>query len=169
MIMNNEQKIKLRKEIAKDVIAQLKAGKFTAYSTYGAISFNRSKEMKGSDQLQKFLRKTETCEVCGIGSLFISYVRKHNNVTLNELAYTTYAAPQHYLCEIDLSKEIIHKKLKKIFSTQELETIESAFEEDRDYYDIGPTDPDARLNVICKNIAKNGKFVKSQFIDGTFE
>lgn len=175
--MELQKKCKLRKSIARDVIKQLKAETFIAESTYGDISFRHKTEVQTGTQLKKFIKKGAKCEVCGIGALFLSYIRKYNNVTINEAAargrdcsnygFNMSHMSWEYTAEID--RALIEKKMKGIFSIKELDVIEKAFECQNEFWDVGPYYQEDRLIAICKNIIKNGRFVKKDFIKGTFD
>jgi hypothetical protein len=89
--------------LAQDVIAQLASGKFVGVTDF-AISwptkralYMAQKRVNGvsndenlSEQLrtascQTALRTVPVCEVCAKGALFLAYVGRFNNVTLNEV------------------------------------------------------------------------------------
>lgn len=69
--------------IAKDVIAQIKAQRYVASTTYFGID-NYLKEIKFDKSLQKQLPNI-TCRVCAIGSVFTSFVKYKNKYTVGEV------------------------------------------------------------------------------------
>lgn len=71
--------------IAKDALKQLKAEKFRAVSGVWADVGNAGICPMLSDPLQPFLLKRGTkCECCGVGAIFLSYVRLANNATYED-------------------------------------------------------------------------------------
>lgn len=151
-------------EIAKDVLAQLRAQKLIAQEgTYCTIEYEDGREFmeqEESESLKSVLATQDLkCRVCALGGMFIGYVRKFNKVD----AYANYH-----------SDEII-PKLKKYFSEHDLDLIEFAFEgkdirftsslsEDEEsrayeFYKKYWSD-DERLRAIMLNIIRNkGKFI----------
>ena len=166
-----KDKIQQRKALARDVLKQIEAGHYVAYSGYGLIEFIRKRKVSSAEQLQKFLRKGTNCEVCGIGALFLSYVRKNNRVLLRQLEevevtkkldapYESYAF--EYTFEVE--RELIEKKLKYLFNKTELQDIENAFEGREGYGCSGSSILEERLIAICENIIENGYFSASDFV-----
>jgi hypothetical protein len=163
-----------RVAIAEDVIAQLRAKKFVAYSTYfgwGNIARNGH---DGDDNISGIADANEagvdlsacisqvTCSVCGIGSLFASAVLNANKLKLNLNTLGERAAEVEYL--------------KRWFSEKQLDLVEAFFERwdeyDRVYKGIHigsyvirnspiyrEQDDTKRLKKIMENIiSNNGKF-----------
>lgn len=132
-------KSEMRVNIAKDVIAQIKAKKITPLSgAYLCID-----------------REEKTCEACALGSMFMTHVAKMNplDVIFGDI------------CEVD--DDEMRKQLSKFFSEDELWEIENAFERDGmspegcSYLD--EDDDERRLLLIMRNIIKNnGKFVATR-------
>lgn len=167
--------------IARDVIAQLRAGRYMACTGEYVLPddtgksnarYNKAVYEKPNTQFQKLLEsKTFKCGVCAIGSMFCSVVRKVNEVTVGDL--------NNYYDSMNF-----RDKLLPYFSLQQLGLIESAFEGRRSYADdSGAGDNKAsqasnwRYNCensysipsnhvlieICKNIIRNkGVFDVSQ-------
>ncbi len=153
--------------IARDVIAQINAKKFIATnSVYAKIA---SKTCSIDSQINKSLKEGKlTCQVCALGSLMMSHVNKTNHLTLRQLRDTE--------DEYELSKD----RLKGIFSVDQLNLIELAFEgwivnnenqklrTDWGYTALGRIGEeffdkyersDERLIAICRNIIRfRGRF-----------
>ncbi len=153
-----------RVAIAEDVIAQVKAKKFIANSTYfdwaesvDSDTVENAKEA-GLD-LSECVSQVK-CEVCGIGSLFMSGVRKADNLKINQ--FNTW----------DARSEAV-EYLEKWFDSDQLDLVEDYYERngglvpDEWYVDYDDScspiyrqdDDDKRLMMIMANIASNnGKF-----------
>jgi hypothetical protein len=117
--MNQKQKKKVA--IAKDVIAQVKQHKYIpATGTYvGGYGGNRIVVAVGD--LQKAIRnvsKKNPCEVCALGSAFLSTVRLYDRYT---------QSPQ------GLRYPQMRRKLREFFSSRELGAIEASFEDSISY------------------------------------
>ncbi len=113
-------KTQMRVVIAKDALAQLRLKKYNAqrgiYIDYDLLNTLSKEYTKDYDDksAQPFLKNLNNCEVCAKGALFLSTVRKFNDVTLREFR--------------DASEE----KACTIFGQSMLDRIESAFEVRRD-------------------------------------
>jgi hypothetical protein len=95
-----------RVAIAKDVIKQVKVGKYSAYTgTYVHIN----NELERNSSLQEHFDEI-TCDVCALGGLFMSNVKFNNQCTIDTLK------PRKFL------------DLLKYFSAEQLFLIEIAFE-----------------------------------------
>ena len=113
---------KQRVQIAKDVIAALKAKRLEAeHQTYlqvgGYITENRILENE-SDSFKDTLKTIPTCTVCAKGAIFTCTVARKNKVT-NEQAMS-----QNWDCDS------LSKSLKGTFSAHQLRLIETEFEDD---------------------------------------
>lgn len=163
-----------RVAIAEDVIASLRAKKYTADSgTYCDIYIKEDIESapvkRGAKvELQEILLsdKIEACNVCAIGSMFASRVAVGDSFKVN----AANCKSGGYL-DLNNSSQLI-KTLDGIFTTEELRYIEYAFEGqdikhkfnkkpeefhakvDKFYYKY-EDDDNKRLTVIMKNIIKN--------------
>ena len=153
-------------QIAEDVLAQLKSRKYVAETgVYAAI--NGAVEEVPSDNwsgyetvpvvksLRTFLKKhakKQSCHVCALGACFLANVERRNKVETSD-EYVRYE---------------IAENLSSIFSPDQMDEIESAFEVSAHHggslaavvfgrrYD---TD-DKRLRAIMRNIIKNnGEFI----------
>jgi hypothetical protein len=96
--------------IAKDVIKQIKAERYIPNSTYCSIECN---EDLIDESLQKHLPNIE-CNVCAVGSLFVSHIKYNNK-------FTVYQADE-------ISTEILEDILEEYFDIKTLILIEQAFE-----------------------------------------
>lgn len=145
----------MRVAIAKDALAQLRAEKYVATKnvyiddTLLNDLYAKSKE-EGDISAQPFLNTLKSCKVCAKGAIYLSTVRKFNDVTL---------------CNFhDKSSE----KAESIFGENNLLRIESAFErwknEDKKgretnsklnkFIDKYP-DKNVRLEKILLNVIRN--------------
>lgn len=142
-----------RKMIARDALSQLKAKKFRAKNAVWAKVRDSNWETPNYyEPLQPFLLKQgTTCECCGAGAIFLSYVRLANNAEYRD---------REGLSSI---------QRKTDWPIKNLRLIELAFEEGNGHctainekerkavhfgedYDDAPTE---RLNAILKNIVKS--------------
>lgn len=96
--------------IAKDVLQQIKAGQYRM--TSGTYFSRHSSRFTKIDQTS-LLANGETCQVCGIGSAFVSAIRLGNNFDMNQCELTT----------LDIKLLLV-----KYFSRLQLRLIESTFE-----------------------------------------
>lgn len=148
--------------IAQDVIASLKIGKYTATpGNYLEVQTDKDYDSLPADS-QALLRTEEVnCDVCAIGAIFASKVRKGNK------------------CNYDLlngnNDSSLIANLKGIFDEKELRIIETAFEGEAQsglvreneeeaaqawFERNHPHDETKRLVAIMKNIIKNkGNFI----------
>lgn len=176
-------KAEKRVMIAKDVLTQIKAKRYIAESgTWVDPNWNIRNEIDGTESVQKLFadRTIETCNVCALGSLFMSCTNLNNNTCISDI---------HYGGECSLLGERIEEGdtlsngLNKIFSKKQLQLIEVYFEkgdgwfgeagytgnyigEDSrhvEYFNDAYPDDDERLVEIMKNIVANdGTFVPSK-------
>lgn len=112
-------KAEKRVAIAKDVIAQIKAKRYIP-KTGDYISFISTCGLSVNDSIQKNFDKVE-CQVCGIGSMFMSNIKFTNKFTLESIPHSGVKQAQILL---------------KYFSKQDLILIECIFE---DWEDIDGT------------------------------
>lgn len=100
--------------IAQDVIKQLKYYKVqSVYCELPREIFDDIVKYNDKDAKEEW-EQIKNCEVCGIGACFLSYVHLFNNTTIGDLV-----GPNFYT---------ISSKLNGIFSMEQLECIENAFE-----------------------------------------
>lgn len=110
-----------RIEIVKDAIAQLQAGSYiTGQFGYVDLSdkLTEVKSSNGLDQAQDYLEelsKDNKCGVCAKGSLFLSTIRKENDLQL---------------CDLEDNHQILMKKLTsdELFDEYNLNLIEAYYE-----------------------------------------
>lgn len=141
-----------RKMIARDALKQLQAEKFTAVEGIWAHVFDKDDCMPGRhDPLQPvLLKKGTTCECCGAGAIFLSYVRLANNATYGDGdgLYSIQQKtdwPEDNMRLIELAFEG-GTGLCRPHDTAEQAAVDFGF----DY-----NSPTKRLNAILKNIAAN--------------
>jgi len=164
-----------RLEIAHDVIALLKAERIMASSTY--ISFEDGADLEpcyaseeddyGDRVIDPAMKKIETrllldqlpaCEVCGIGSLFVAAVRKHDKLPISNFL-------DLYNGRSD-RRDSEARYLKKWFDQDELYDVERFFEADADNFSEqsspirSQNDKSIRLVMIMENIISNGGHFK---------
>ncbi len=137
----------LRVAVAKDVLKQVQAKKYVA--TKGVYINTKSFKPNCELQPQLISKKAPVCEVCGIGSAFLSLVRLDNAFKAQDEAGFVY--------ENDM-----RDRLKKVFFVEQLWLIEDNFErqaneKDRKDLDINHDEdkPTDILIKIMKNIIKN--------------
>lgn len=117
-------KAEKRVEIAKDVIAQLKAEKFNAKTgTYVGLD----EDIDGTKELQTELKKVKQCTVCALGALFLSDVRKNDackgvDVDLGSGNDVDGFASRY------IDEHRMRDRLGKLFSRKQMALIECAFE-----------------------------------------
>lgn len=135
--MNKKQ---LRIEIARDVLLQLRLKKYEAVTgTYvyvdGTLEFFDNGRASFKDGFKK--DKDTTCDVCALGSCFISLVNIKNKCSIEEVA--------------DESKVyyLVFQRLKPIFGARNMDMMESAFE--RVFSDNADSDlPEHTLNAAAE-------------------
>lgn len=128
--------------IARDALKQIEAKRYLAkHGTYGERYFRGLPKSKSG--FQAAVKKFKYCEVCAVGALFTSLVRKYDDCT-PESRY--------------------HDKLREYFTCDEVEEIEDYFEGWGDYKSYscisyaGKDNP--RLKKILNNIIRNrGHFI----------
>ncbi len=154
-------------ELAKDVIAQLRYQKIQSCAYLRATpAFENLRNDKPTDSAQKHMKVIRECSVCAKGALVVAFVKKFNNVTLDNLEET--AGDQYELANL----------LDGFFTIDELNLIEAVFEGDSSFADsvIDGDDelesldyhafadkidkPKQRLRLIMENIVKNGGVFK---------
>jgi hypothetical protein len=157
--------------IAKDVISLLKAEKIQPASTYLNIQSehiqdcydNNGHPLDKLDEIQAgvILEQLPSCKVCGIGSLFVAAIRKHDKMTFNDLL------ADYEACD---TRDMQTDYLKRWFDSDELDSVEEYFEQENDEY-ITPEnspikaeyDKSKRLVMIMENIISNkGHFKPSK-------
>lgn len=151
-----------RIEILKDVLKQLKVGKFKAtrgsYLELPDEILTIQDENPNKSAQEVLLETKKTCGVCAKGSLFLSTIRKENKLEICDLRYNDSTSVW------EDNKEIFEKsrgRLDKIFGSKNLNLIEAAFEK-WIWYD--KKDDDYRAgrhgSSLCEKNEKLAKFVK---------
>lgn len=184
---NDAANAKMRVAIAKDVLAQLKAKKIVpSYSTWiedpkhGGIDTlieDAARADAESIDVCEFVSKLNKCEVCALGSLFVSQVRLDDKTCevfrkMNPSKTPTEAG-------YDVFEELNKSPLKMYFSKDQLTLIESTFEGGEGMHSPATEKDRAlayaysqmyvkaadRLTAIMKNIiSNNGTFIPKQEI-----
>ena len=111
-----------RVAIAKDVIAQIKIGRYVANvgAYIDSINFKNDLEMgemKNKD-IQKNFGKIENCTVCAMGACLMSATKFANKLNFRDIGGST----------DDLDNKKVKDLFSKLFSPEQLLMIETAFE-----------------------------------------
>src|SRR5688572_19550646 len=117
-------KAQKRVAVARDVLKQLKIGKYNAEEgtwaeVFMAKEFDEKKAI--GCELQSFVKKAESCTVCGLGAVFVSLVRIDDRFKIRD-------GDVGYQRNFVLGDDTLIKRLKAIFSREQLSMIEAAFE-----------------------------------------
>jgi len=106
-----------------------------------------------TDQAQNHITTiTASCRVCALGAMLLSYIRKYNHLTVDNI--TNFAG------DVDVSRMLIVDFLEPIFGGAQLNLIEDAFEGWPDHpktavFCAEHPDPTERLRAIMDNIIQN--------------
>lgn len=153
-----------RVAIARDVIAQLATGKLVATSGIYVESPNLKTYDSNVELQSLLLPPTVSCDVCGIGSLFVCGIQRANKFTTGDAKADDGSGA--------VSGRIAFKYLERFFDRSQLQLIEATFEgwgssqcvsfhDSVRIVDDGEADK-ARLRLIMENIIANkGTFVPS--------
>lgn len=141
-----------RVAVAEDALSQLRSEKYLATpgtyvwfpSTLEEDSFVEDEENRQLDAKTELLERNPICEVCAQGALFLSCVRKENNVLVSGLLHT----------------KTMKDTLNSLFGVTISREIEGAFEgfPSGTSWRIKYRDDTVRLEAILKNIIKYGNF-----------
>lgn len=108
-----------RVEIARDVLAQIRMGQFKAgmgYMQVFPVDDNKYTHEFYGCQLNTAVKKGEVrCEGCADGALFMAYVMRYNHLNVKT-------------ANTDVSKEYIKSRMRRLFSKDQLDLIETAYE-----------------------------------------
>jgi len=174
-----------RVAIARDVLAQIAAQKLVPTSGTWLSGKDDSplfdeKDVKKNPELQAILTKTKQCEGCALGGLFLCAVKKADKLKLNELEevkkfeeWKAECGSEAFLSDESkyIYQEDAFKYLGRFFSKDQLEAIESAFEQGRgavQEYEYSEAanfaeevgEPEDRMRLIMENIISHkGRFV----------
>jgi len=157
-------KMEKRVSIAKDVIASLKSKKYIAEAgIYVNLVNGKNEDEDIAITLSNMMKKDVKCEVCAIGSLFLSNLKKSK---------TRIGADDDDDMCASLSDVYTEEELRILEYCFEGDDISSSFNTDSyrnmrrdacDFYSENSgfgSDDDARLNAIMKNIIKHeGRFI----------
>lgn len=118
-----------RISILKDVLKQINV-RNVEKGKYCEIFLNsQKKDLYNSDLKEKIKGNEKNCEVCALGSLFISKVKLYNEFVVKESdileQYSIFRKPNY---GIYINPKKIHKNLSQYFALEQLNLIESAFE-----------------------------------------
>jgi len=114
--------------VAKDVLAQIKKGKFVAKSQmWAGIPISEEESEKETLDTQKVLLNAKKCECCAIGSVMLSCIAfKNSHQSKRGLQYLgSYAMIRKVYLE-DIPEDL--STLKGVFSKKEIREMEMAFE-----------------------------------------
>jgi hypothetical protein len=115
------KKAQLRIELAKDVLKQLKLKRIEAWTSYFSLSHldqdtARSLQWNKGFKEQFESKAIKTCRVCARGALMVSWVRKFNKYTLDEMNALPNRNPPL-------------EEITKLFGTRNTLLIEDVFED----------------------------------------
>ena len=161
-------KAQQRVAIARDVLAQLKAGRLVGNS--GSFIGTDLPYAPPQTQVQEVLKKVPRCDVCAVGSLFLCAVEKFDALKMEDLEAFLEAFGDSGVPVVE--RDVI-PYLQRYFSEAQLRLIEIAFERGEGAYEpkssreekashFGCHDGvthDEDIKKIMRNIIKN---------DGTF-
>lgn len=135
--------------IAKDVIAQVKAGRILPTSAYFQVSNAIASHLHAAGALElgtviaSCTSKNDPCEVCGIGSLFVSAVLKADKLKIKDFDFSSGVRKQEV------------QYLERWFDAMQLVLIEAHYEVS--IAGIGCSNvPAQRMIMIMENIISNG-------------
>lgn len=130
-----------RVAIAKDVIAQLEAGKFVATKGRFILPENNLSDSDNGKPLQPLIRKMGVCEVCAAGASVLSAVRLFNAHCVDSWKGVRY------------SRDV----MRNWFSDNQATLIEGTFEgwDNSMFYLNHIPDGNDRLIAIMKNVVRN--------------
>lgn len=123
-----------RIEIAKDVIVQLEAGKYTTKGGYFSLKGENlmydqeryKEEFSKITELQTLIDLPEaTCQVCGIGAVFASKVRLGDNC---KMEHSEHNCDLEDAIDAFVSRDSLVEQLNGIFDPIQCDLIEAAFE-----------------------------------------
>lgn len=122
--------------IAKDVLAQLMAGRIKAKNlTYlksndlrEAMKTARKDPKAGEVEVCDIINKSASCTACALGSVFVSAVGIKDALKLKDVMKKHYGDDYEGNSDEIVSSASMHKYLGSIFSERQLHMIENAFE-----------------------------------------
>lgn len=146
-----------RVAIAKDVLQQIKIGKYIAEtgSYIGGIKFIGGEyisDMENED-IQKNFKKIRKCEVCAMGACLMSVTKFANKLEFGDIGSSI----------TELNNDKVKRLFASIFSPSQLLMIERAFEGDSGGTTVGCDVFDLDEYDFEKQIEKCDEFYKSYF------
>ena len=159
-----------RLKVIKDVITYLEEGKITARRGRYLVLRGYKKVINDSDQLHELVEQAK-CDACGIGSIFIAAVMLNNKLKISDLNGSYGSSAADGIKTEGVEDWAMRSYLATWFDGEQMNLIESAFEEDNAYaagtasqaaaeFGMSYNSDHERLLAICKNIlANNGRFV----------
>jgi len=169
-------KAEMRVAIAKDVIAQIMSKKYNPTQgcwvdqvvggdDYESWLFKNAESCK--IDVQKYTKNIKKCDVCALGSLFVSAVNKYNNV------YGTYDTVS-FDEVFNFEKTNNNSPLLRYFTINQIKLIEHTFEggmgavcfddghrmvnKSYTFYDKYPDSKDRLLEIMKSIVENNGTF-----------
>lgn len=160
-----------RVTIAKDVISELRSGRFRASSGlyFEASGFKADDALdyaEPEDELSDVLTRVDKCNVCALGAVFVCGVQRADNLTVQGAG--------------GYQQKDMHEYLSRFFSVSQLHLIETAFEKGEVgsrgdveteeavaavgfWRNLTTPNPENRMLAIMENIIRNnGKFKPKQ-------
>lgn len=156
-----------RVQIARDVLAQLALKRLVATPGVWLSGKNESnlysqKDIDKDRQLQEVLKDRKTCTGCALGGMFMCAVERANELKISELDDA----------ESGIDFDDAMKYLGRFFDGEQLEMIESAFEQgsgatsagyESEEFCANVEDASERMRLVMENIVVNGgKFVPTK-------
>lgn len=160
--------------VAKDILKQIKKGKYLAEIGGYISAYFTDDKIKINDQIQKQFKEIDHCKVCQIGASLMSYIRLGNELTFKDLEIH-----DKRISIEELNNKKVKKALLSIFTKRTIAMMEVCFEQVYDKectnaardlfnYKLAAEDIDECINYtknintgkdkmikICKNIIKN--------------
>lgn len=150
-------KAEQRVVIAKDLIARLKAKKFTALSGTYLMAQDVLDDEDGNAQVRDVLKGQE-CRGCQIGGMFLCAIDRYDRLKVRDVGDSG----------IEDNDGAFRKYLSRWFSADTLTEVEEAFEgcgKFEDWFEENDND-EIRMVKIAQNIIRNkGKFIGSQLLN----
>lgn len=152
-----------RVQIARDVLAQLFSKRLIAESGVwlegkGGKDLFKKSDIQKDAELSDILANTKQCQGCALGGMFMCSVERADNLKVGKLE----AVKESDNCNI-IAENDAFSYLRKFFSNDQLEMIESAFEHgngaayhgDSAEFLYNIDDPQTRMRLIMENIVAN--------------
>ncbi len=127
--------------IAQDVLSQLESGAMEAEEGVWAV-FKKNIPNTPEVELQDFLNNQNSCNACGLGSLFVCAVKRFNHLKIGSVIENAVTDTRNDVC---LGDPLIRNNvtvtttlsyLRGFFSNDQLQAIENAFEQGGGWFDV---------------------------------